>query len=379
MNSTTTHKRPLLKKKSTRVVLLILAAAFAAFWFVRPAPPPPSRGSGELMKAIVYHEYGSADVLRFEEIEKLLPNDNQVLIKVRAAAVNPLDWHYMRGTPYLMRMDAGLRKPKDIRLGVDLAGEVIAVGSSVTHFKPGDEVFGVGDSAFAEYSRASENRVALKPADVTFDQAAAVPVAALTALQALRDKGHIQPGQKVLINGASGGVGTFAVQIAKSFGAEVTGVCSTRNVELVRSLGADHVIDYTKEDLTQSAQRYDLILDNVGTRPLSDFRRVMNSKGIFVLVGGGGPDAGRWIGPMINWIKAPVLSAFVSQEFVTLLASITREDLGVLNELMETRKVTPVIDRTYPLGEVPEAIRYLETGRARGKVIITVEQDNRAT
>jgi NADPH:quinone reductase-like Zn-dependent oxidoreductase len=380
MNMSKPPRRALLKRKSTRIALLLLVIALAAFWFLRPAPTPPARGSGEPMKAIVYHEYGSPDVLRFEEIEKLLPNDNQVLIKVRAAAANPLDWHYMRGTPYIMRlMGSGVRKPKDIRLGADLAGQIVAVGRSVTQFKPGDEVYGVGDSAFAEYSRASEKRIALKPEQLTFEQAAAVPVAALTALQGLRDKGRIQPGQKVLINGASGGVGTFAVQIAKSFGADVTGVCSTRNVDMVRALGADHVIDYTREDFTQRAERYDLILDNVGTRSLSDFRRVMKPTGILVMIGGGGPEDGQWIGPMWSWLKAPVLSAFVSQEFEVFIASINKDDLGVMNELMGAKKVTPVIDRTYTLREVPEAIRYLETGRARGKVIITVEQDNRAT
>lgn len=377
MNSTKTPKRPLLKRKSTRIVLFLLVVAIAAFWFLRPEPPPPARGSGEFMQAIVYHDYGPPDVLRLEEIEKLLPNDNQVLIKVRAAAANPLDWHYVRGTPYLLRLDNGLRKPKDTRVGVDVAGQVEAVGKDVTQFKPGDEVFGVGGGAFAEYVRASENRVVLKPANLTFEQAAAVPVAAITALQGLRDKGKVQPGQRVLINGASGGVGTFAVQIAKSFGADVTGVCSTRNVDMVRSLGADHVIDYTKEDFTQGEQRYDLILDNVGTQPLSGFRRVLSPEGTLVMIGGGGPNEGRWIGPMGRPIKALMLSPFVSQELVMLLADINKDDLGVLKELIETKKVTPVIDRTYTLSEVPEAIRYLEQGHARGKVVITLEHDNK--
>jgi len=328
------------------------------------------------MKAIVYRDYGSPDVLRLQEIEKLLPNDNQVLIKVRAASANPLDWHYMRGTPYIVRIDAGLLKPKDERLGVDVAGQVEAVGRNVTQFKPGDEVFGTGGGSFAEYVLASESKVVLKPANLTFEQAAAVPVAALTALQGLRDKGRIQPGQKVLINGASGGVGTFAVQIAKAFGADVTGVCSTRNVAMVRALGADHVIDYTKEDFTQGAQRYDLILDNVGNHSLLAFRRVMSPKGTYVLIGGGGPNDGRWIGPMAGPIKALLLSPFVSQEFGMLLASVNRADLVVLSELMATKKVIPVIDRAYALSEVPAAIRYLEEGHARGKVVITVENDN---
>jgi NADPH:quinone reductase-like Zn-dependent oxidoreductase len=375
MTSTGTSTRTLLKKKSTRIVLLVLAVAFATFWFARPASTP-LRGSGELMKAIVYHDYGSADVLRLGEIEKNLPNDNQVLVKVRAAAANPLDWHYMRGTPYIVRMDSGLFKPKVGRLGVDMAGVVEAVGRNVTRFKPGDEVFGTGGGAFAEYVLASESKVVLKPANLTFEQAAAVPVAALTALQGLRDKGRIQPGQKVLINGASGGVGTFAVQIARSFGADVTGVCSTRNVDMVRALGADHVIDYTREDFTLGAQRYDLILDNVGNHSLLAFRRVMNPKANYVLIGGGGPDDGRWIGPMAGPVKALMLSPFVSQEFGMLLASINQADLAILTELMEAKKVTPVIDRTYTLSEVPAAIRYLEEGHARGKVVITVEHGN---
>ena len=375
MTSTGTSTRTLLKKRSTRIVLLVLAVVFATFWFARPASTP-LRGSGELMKAIVYHDYGSADVLRLGEIEKNLPNDNQVLVKVRAAAANPLDWHYMRGTPYIVRMDSGLFKPKVGRLGVDMAGVVEAVGRNVTRFKPGDEVFGTGGGAFAEYVLASESKVVLKPANLTFEQAAAVPVAALTALQGLRDKGRIQPGQKVLINGASGGVGTFAVQIARSFGADVTGVCSTRNVDMVRALGADHVIDYTREDFTLGAQRYDLILDNVGNHSLLAFRRVMNPKANYVLIGGGGPDDGRWIGPMAGPVKALMLSPFVSQEFGMLLASINQADLAILTELMEAKKVTPVIDRTYTLSEVPAAIRYLEEGHARGKVVVTVEHGN---
>jgi len=325
------------------------------------------------MKAIVYHEYGSPDVLRFEQTEKPLPNDNQVLIKVRAASVNPLDWHYMRGEPYLVRMEAGLRKPQDTRMGADVAGRIEAVGKNVTQFKPGDEVFGTSGGAFAEYALASAKKVVLKPADITFEQAAAVPIAALTALQGLRDKGKLQAGQKVLINGASGGVGTFAVQIAKSFGADVTGVCSTRNAEMVRSIGADQVVDYTKEDFTQGKQRYDLILDNVGNHSLSEYRRVMNPKAIYVMVGG--PNDGKWIGPMSGAVKAMVMSPFVSQDFSMMLATINAEDLLILQKLLEAKKVTPVIDRTYPLTEVPAAIRYIEEGHARGKVIIAVAQN----
>ena len=378
MKSTRPPRRPLLKRTSTRLALVLFAIAIATVWFLRPDPPPVPPGSGEPMQAVVYDDYGTADVLRLAAIEKLLPLDHQVLIRVRAAAANPLDWHYMRGTPYIMRLDSGLLKPKSNRIGVDVAGQVVAVGKNVTRFKPGDEVFGTGGGAFAEYVLASEKRLVSKPAGVTFEQAAAVPIAALTALQGLRDKGHIQAGQKVLINGASGGVGTFAVQIAKSFGAEVTGVCSTRNVELVRSLGADHVIDYTKEDFTQGDVQYDLILDNVGNHPLLAVRRAMSRDANYVLIGGGGPDAGKWIGPMLGPIKGLLLSPFVSQQFGMLLAEINKDDLAVISDMIEAKKVTPVIDRTYPLKEVPEAIRYLETGRARGKVIISMEPDDGA-
>jgi NADPH:quinone reductase-like Zn-dependent oxidoreductase len=281
----------------------------------------------------------------------------------------------MEGTPYIMRaMGVGLRKPKDPRLGVDMAGQVEAVGKNVTQFKPGDEVFGGRTGAFAEYVCARADRaIVLKPANLTFEQAASVPIAAITALQGLRDKGKVQAGQKVLINGASGGVGTFAVQIAKSFGAEVTGVCSTRNLDLVRSLGADHVIDYTKEDFTKGDQRYDLILDNVGTQPLSGFRRVLNSNGIFVMIGGGGPNDGGLIGPMGRPVKALLLSPFISQKMGMLMAELNKKDLTTLGDLMQSGKVTPVIDRTYPLSKIAEAIRYLEQGHARGKVVITVE------
>jgi NADPH:quinone reductase-like Zn-dependent oxidoreductase len=266
----------------------------------------------------------------------------------------------------------GLRKPEDPRLGADVAGVVVAVGKNVTEFKPGDEVFGTSGGAFAEYAPVNKKRAAAKPANLTFEQAAAVPVAAVTALQALRDNGHEQPGQKVLINGASGGVGTFAVQIAKSFGAEVTAVCSTRNLEMVRSLGADHVIDYTKEDVLQGAQHYDVILDNVGNLPMLAARHILKPKGIFVMVGGGPPDAGSWIGPMWGPVRALLLSPFVSQNFSMILANITKDDLSLLKDLLETKKITPVIDRTYPLSETAAAIRYLEAGHARGKVIITV-------
>jgi len=359
-------------KRITAITILLLPIiGFALLWFDEPEPLT-NRRSGEAMQAIVHHEYGAPDVLRLEAVDKLLPNDNQILVRVRAAAANPLDWHVVRGTPYVMRIDGGARRPHDPRLGTDMAGVVEAVGSKITKFKPGDAVFGLAIGSFGEYAIAHEHRLALKPPAVSFEQAAAIPVAAGTALQSLREKGKVGPGSKVLINGASGGVGTFAVQIAKSFGAEVTGVCSTRNVELVRSLGADHVIDYKLEDFTQGAERYDVIIDNVGIHDLSDLRRPLTPTGILVLVGGGGPDAGNWIGPLARPLKALVMSPFIDQDVSMLLADIRREDLELLAGLVESGTVTPVIDRTYGLAEVPEAIRFLETGRARGKVIIAV-------
>jgi NADPH:quinone reductase-like Zn-dependent oxidoreductase len=319
------------------------------------------------MKAIVFRRYGSPDVLELADVDLPVVADDGVLVRVRAASVNALDWHRMRGEPLVGRLGDGLRRPKDSALGVDVAGHVEAVGRNVTELRPGDEVFGARTGAFAEY--VSGRTFVPKPAGLTFEEAAAIPVAATTALQGLRDRGALQPGQRVLINGASGGVGTFAVQIARALGAKVTAVCSTSNVELVRSLGADRVIDYTREDFTRSGERYDLILDVAGTRPLLACRRVLTPHGTLVVVGGPG---GRWLSPADRLVKAAVLSKFVSQRLVPFLAHITREDLLVLKELVETGKVTPVIDRTYPLREVPEAIRYLETMRARGKVVITV-------
>lgn len=373
MNSTKTPRRPLWKRWWIRSVVILLAAIGAGLWYISPEPLPPPQSSGETMQAIVYDEYGSPDVLRLEQVPKPLPGDAQLLIRIRAAAVNPLDWHYLRGTPYLMRMESGYRRPVDTRLGVDMAGEVVAVGKDVTQFKPGDAVFGTASGAFSEYAITSEKRVALKPANLTFQQAAAVPVAALTALQALRDKGQIKPGQKVLINGASGGVGTFAVQIAKAMGAEVTGVCSTRNVELVRSLGADHVVDYTQQDFTAGSERYDVIIDNVFNRSLSENRRVLVPTGKYVLIGGGGPQDNKWLGPIGTVIGMMVVSQFVDQELGFMLSSMRQDDLRALGELMQAGKVTPVIDRTYSLQEAPVALHYLETGRARGKVVIIVE------
>jgi len=322
------------------------------------------------MKAAVYLRYGPPEVIQITDVAKPVPNNNEVLIKVRAASVNPLDWHFMRGLPYFLRLVAGLRAPKDIRLGADVAGKVEAIGSNVTKFKSGDEVFGTCRGAFAEYARSSESTLAVKPKNVTFEQAASAPIAGLTALQSLRDKGHIQPGQRVLINGAAGGVGTFAVQIAKSFGTDVTGVCSARNVEMVRSIGADQVIDYTREDFTQSGLRYDIILDAVGNHSLSEFRRILNPKGTLVMAGA---MADPWmIGAMTGGIRAVAVSRFVSQNMVGILAKSNQADLTTLGDLMATGKATPVIDRRYGLSEISDAIRYLEAGHAQGKVVITL-------
>ena len=358
------------------LVLLVLAAllVFLAYWRSTNDCGHNATTPNNPMKAIVYCDYGLAN-LKFEEVEKPVPNDDQLLVRVRAASVNPYDWHFVEGTPKIMRvMGVGLRKPKDTRLGVDFAGTVEAVGKNVTQFKPGDEVFGGRGGAFAEYVCPRANRaVALKPANLTFEQAASVNIAGITALQALRDKGKVQPGQKVLINGASGGVGTFAVQIAKSLGADVTGVCSTRNVDLVRSLGADHVIDYTKEDFAKGDQRYDVILDNVPNHSLSECRRILNPNGKYVMIGGGGPNDSRWVGPFGRVIKTMVLSPFISQKMGMMMADTSPKDLTILADLMQSGKVKPVIDRTYKLSEVPAAIAYVEEGHARGKVIITVD------
>jgi len=363
-------------KWSVRGILLVLILAFLvgfiAYWRStndcdRKATPSSP------MKAITHCEYGGPEVLKVEDIEKPVPNDNQLLVRVRAVSVNPLDLT-IRGS-LLLRPLFGLRKPKDTRLGVDYAGTVEAVGKNVTNFKPGDEVFGGKTGAFAEYICVLADRAVVpKPANMTFEQAASVPVAAITALQGLRDKGQIQAGQKVLINGASGGVGTFAVQIAKSFGTEVTGVCSTRNVDLVRSIGADHVIDYTKEDFSKTDQRYDLIYDLIGNHSFSERRRILNPNGICVMAGIGGAGwhdgfATRLLGELNSYLR----SRFVSQKFIAYIAQFNKKDMMVLADLMQSGKVTPVIDRTYKLKETTDALRYLEQGHARGKVVVTVE------
>lgn len=325
------------------------------------------------MKAIVCHEYGSPDVLHLEEVPKPTPGDDDVLIKVCAASANAGDWHLLRADPFLVRLMFGLFKPKIKILGADVAGRVEAVGKNVKQFQPGDEVFGdiseCGFGAFAEYVCARETALVLKPASRTFEEVAAVPAAAITALQGLRDKGQIQSGQKVLINGASGGVGTFAVQIAKSFGAEVTGVCSTSKMDMVRSIGADHVIDYTQEDFTKNGQSYDLILAANGYHSISDYKRALSPKGIYVMTGGS----------MAQFYQSISLGAWVSmtsdKKMGNLLLKPNQQDLVFMKELLEAGKVEPVIDRRYSLSEVPQAIRYLEEGHARGKVVITVEPD----
>ena len=326
------------------------------------------------MKAIVRDTYGSPDVLELTDIDKPEPRDDEVLVRVHAASVNPADWHILRGIPYIARLQLGLRKPKYRILGCDVAGQVEALGKDVTTLQPGEEVFGSpfmhGLGAFAEWVCISEDLLAPKPAALYFEQAAAVPLAALTALQGLRDQGRIEPGHKVLIIGASGGVGTFAVQIAKSFGAEVSGACSTRNVEMVRALGSEHVIDYTQEDFTHSGQKYELIFQLAGTLSPSECRRALTPKGTLVL--SSGESEGRWIGPVERVIKGLVLSGFVSQKMASFTVKPNREDLQLLKQFIEEGTLTPEIDRTYPLAQVPEAIRYLEEGHARGKVVITL-------
>ena len=336
------------------------------------AGPETSPSVAPLMKAIVYRCYGSPDVLRFEDVDKPVPQDNEVLIEVRAASVNPLDWRLMRGKPRFTRlMIGGLRKPKSTRPGRDVAGRVEAVGRNVAQFKPGDEVFGACQGAFAEYVCAIEDKLALKPANISFEDAAAVPVAAITALQGLRDKGRIRRGQKVLVDGASGGVGTFAVQIAKSFGAEVTAVCSPRNVDTARSIGADQVIDYTRADFTQSGQRYDLIIAANAYHSIFDYRRALSQDGIYVMAGGG------WTQILQAMLLGPLLSMMGSKKMRFFMAKINKQDLALLKELLEAGRVVPIIDRRYPLSGVAEAIRYLEEGHARGKVVITLEHNKR--
>jgi NADPH:quinone reductase-like Zn-dependent oxidoreductase len=329
------------------------------------------------MKAIVYHRYGSPDVLRHEEVEKPVPGEKEVLIRVRAASVNPVDWHLMRGEPFVIRlMFGGIRKPKDIRLGRDVSGQVEAVGKDVTQFKPGDEVFGACRGTFAEYVCAPEESVALKPATISFESAAAVPVAAITALQGLRDKGRIQKGHNVLVDGASGGVGTFAVQIAKSFGAEVTAVCSTSKMDTARALGADHVIDYTQTDFTRTGRRYDLILGANAYHSIFDYRRALSQRGVYVGAGGGGGQSipALLLEILLQWL----LSLVGGKQMSTMMAHINKADLDVLRDLLAADKIMPIIDRSYPLSEVDKAVRYLEEGHAKGKVVLTLDHESKA-
>jgi NADPH:quinone reductase-like Zn-dependent oxidoreductase len=366
----------ILKWTASIIVLALILCGFIAYWTsTNDCEQKTANAPANPMKAIVRCDYGLAN-LKLAEIEKPTPKDDQILVRVRAASVNPYDWHFVEGTPKIMRaMGVGLRKPKDIQLGVDFAGTVEAVGKNVTQYKPGDDVFGGREGAFAQYvCRRAVGSVALKPAGLTFEQAASINIAGITALQGVRDKGQVQPGQKVLINGASGGVGTFAVQLAKNFGAEVTGVCSTRNVELVQSLGADHIIDYTKEDFTKGDQKYDVILDNVANHSLSECRRILTPNGIYVLIGGGGVNEQGFVGALGKALNAAVYSRFVKQKMGMMMADPSTKDLTLLADMMQSGKIKPVIDRTYKsLSEVPDAIRYLEQGHARGKVVVKVD------
>ena len=321
------------------------------------------------MKAFVYERYGGPGVLELKDIPEPEVTDDGVVVRIRATSVNPVDWHTMTGTPYLVRMQAGLRRPKNERLGVDFAGTVEAVGKDVTHVKPGDDVFGARNGAFAEYVSVKDAVVA-KPSNVSFEEAAAIPVAAITALQGLRDKGHLQPGQHVLVNGASGGVGTYAVQIAKAFGADVTAVCSTRNVEQTRAIGADRVIDYTREDFTRSGERYDVMLDVAGNRSWSDCKRVLTDDAKLVIAGG--PKKNRLLGPIGKVIRMRLASIPGNRDVAVFLAKTNREDMATLQELLASGKVKSVIDRTYSLNELPDAMGYLGEGHARGKIVVTV-------
>ena len=365
-----------LRRRIMLSILAVLVLALATFAYLlgheSACKPGAVLAAGPgTMQAVVRRCYGAPEVLTLENVEKPGLADDQLLVKVRAASVNPADWHFVRGEPYLIRLDFGFGAPEDPRVGIDFSGTVEAVGSNVSRYKPGDAVFGGKIGALAQYiAIAEDGNLARKPAGISFEQAAAVNVAGLTALQTLRDRAGLRHGQSVLINGASGGVGTFAVQIAKALGAEVTGVCSTRNVELVRSLGADHVIDYTRRDFTQEGGPYDVVMDNVANRGLLEVRRVLKPDGKLILIGGGGPDANPWFGAFWAPIKALLLSWFVKQDMGMFISHHSGEDLATLAGLMEEGKVTPVIDRTYPLVEAAEAMRYLETGRARGKVVV---------
>jgi NADPH:quinone reductase-like Zn-dependent oxidoreductase len=367
----------LIRRIALGTLVTLAALVLVGAWYIshdsEPGPVAPIPQQSARMKAVVFRQYGGPEVLRIEEVEKPSPKADELLIRVHAASLNPFDWHRMRGLPYPVRaMMTGIGWPRNTRLGVDFAGSVEAVGPQVKNFRVGDEVFGAANGSVAEYVTSTEVGIALKPANSTFEQAAAVPIAGVTALQGLRDKGQLKAGQKVLINGASGGVGTFAVQIAKSMGAEVTGVCSTRNLELVRRIGADHVVDYTREDVTRGNERFDLVLDMVGSYPLLAYRRLLTPHGTMVVVGA--PSTDRWIGAMSGWIKVTFIRPFVGQDYGMLMADVNRtQDLDTLAELMKSGQVTPVVDRTYALADTAEAMRYLEQGHARGKIIIRID------
>ena len=353
------------------VIVLAVTSLAVALSHTSPCGPGPSLAPAQPMRAAVHRCYGSPDVVRIETLAKPIPADHELLIRVQASSVNPYDWHMMSGEPYLLRPSSGWGAPQDISLGKDFAGTVEAVGKLVTGFKPGDEVFGLGSGAFAQYLRSPDSTVVMKPANVTFDEAAAVPIAGLTALQGLRDQGQLRSGQKVLINGAGGGVGTFAVQIAKALGAEVTAVTNSGSLELVRSIGADHVIDYTHEDFTLRPEQYNLILDLAGNHPLSAYRRVLTPDGTYVIAGD--TSKGRWTGPVASLGKTLVVAKFVKQKLVAFIADINQADLATLADMLQTGKVKPVIDRRYPLEQIAAAIRYQQTGHARGKVVVTVD------
>jgi len=355
------------------ILVVLIGWLFIAYWMSTNDCNRNAATPRNPVKAIVNCEYGVGN-LQLRDLEKPSPNDNEVLVRVRAASINPVDGHLIRGA-WPMRPMTGMRKPKNTRFGTDFSGVVEAIGKNVTNFKSGDEVFGAKNGAVADYICVKADRaIVMKPANITFEQAGSVGIAGVTALQGLRDQGHIHAGQKLLINGASGGVGTFAVQIAKAFGAEVTGVCSTHNVDLVKSIGADHVIDYSKEDFTRTDQRYDMIYDLVGNHSFSERRQILTTNGICVLagIGGGGFHPESW-GRILGNFKTAFQSKFTSQKFVTYIAKLTKDDLNVLRDFMQAGKLSPVIDRTYKISETQAAVRYLEEGHARGKVVITLE------
>jgi len=366
-----------LRNKILGSILLVLIVALAGFAYAIsrnepcPAPPEPAAGANS-MEAVRYRCYGSTSVLQLERVEKPVIEDDMLLVKVAASSVNPFEWHFMRGEPYVMRLEVGFGAPRDARIGTDFSGTVEAVGKDVTNFKPGDEVFGGARGAFGQYVRVrAGGAVALKPANVSHEEAAAVPIAAITALQALRDQGQLKAGQKVLINGASGGVGTYAVQIAKAMGANVTGVCSTRNVDMVASIGADRVLDYKNVDFTTREERYDLIVDMVGNHGLRELERVLEPAAKVVIVGGQSTDP--WLGPMSDAIKAMAYDPFSDYEFKFFVSDFNQKDIEHLAQLLGSGRMKSVIDRRYPLAEVPAAVAYVEEGHARGKVVINVQ------